>query len=118
MRLDTLGALYDIQTSAHYIFEDTAGATYAIFLSDRRMRQLVERNFLIIGEAINRIRRREPETLARITATPAIVGLRNVLSHEYDVIDYEQIWQTVQESLPLLSQEVAELLREGDAALE
>ena len=61
MQPDTLGMLVDIRDSARFIADDTAGATFDQFLTDRRMRQLVERNFIIIGEAVNRLRRRDPE---------------------------------------------------------
>jgi uncharacterized protein with HEPN domain len=57
MRLDTLGTLFDIREAAQFIANDTADATNERFLRDRRMRQLVERNFITIGEAINRLRR-------------------------------------------------------------
>ena len=68
MRFDTLGLLVDIRDSARFIAENTAGATYEEFLSDRRMRQLVGRNLTIIGEAVNRLRRRDPDTAAKIGA--------------------------------------------------
>ncbi len=52
MQLDTLGLLIDIRNAAGFIVEDTSGATYDEFLQDRRMRQLVERNFTIIYERV------------------------------------------------------------------
>lgn len=56
MRFETLGMLVDIRDSARFIAEGTAGATYQEFMSDRLMRQLVEPNLAIIGEALNRLR--------------------------------------------------------------
>ena len=66
---DTLGMLVDFRDFARFIADDTAGATFE-FLKHRRMRQLVERNLTIIGEAVNRLRRRDPEAADRISAIP------------------------------------------------
>jgi uncharacterized protein with HEPN domain len=114
MRFETLGMLVDIRDSARFIAEDTAGATYEEFLSDRQMRQLVERNLTIIGEADNRLRRRDPDTAARIGAIPQIVGMRNVITHGYDVIDYAKVWCTIHETLPTLRGQIETLLPEED----
>jgi uncharacterized protein with HEPN domain len=111
---DTLGMLVDIRDSARFIADDTAGATFDQFLTDRRMRQLVERNFIIISEAVNRLRRRDPEIADRIAAIPQILGMRNALAHGYDVIDYETVWRAIHETLPLLRREIEALLPEED----
>ena len=112
MRRDTLGLLEDIRNAARFIAEDTAGITLDAFEGDRRTRQLVERNFEIIGEAVNRLRRHDPAIAAHISAHEQIVAFRNVLIHGYDVIDYPTVWRTVQESLPVLRAEVERVLRE------
>jgi uncharacterized protein with HEPN domain len=101
-----------IREAAQYIAEDTAGMTFAGFAADRRTRQLVERNFATIGEAVNRIRRRDPEVVERISSYNDIIGLRNVVIHGYDDINYDAIWEAVQESLPVLLTEVEQLLGE------
>jgi uncharacterized protein with HEPN domain len=114
MRFETLGMLVDIRDSARFIAEDTAGAPYEEFLSDRRMWQVVERNLTIIGEAINRLRRRDPDTAAKIEAIPQIVGMRNVITHGYDVIDYATVCRAIHESLPILRAQIEALLPEED----
>ena len=57
---DIIGTLEDILEAAGYIEVDTAGLTMEAFEEDRRTRQAVERNFEIIGEAVNRLRRHAP----------------------------------------------------------
>ena len=89
--------------------------TFDSFEGDRRTRQLVERNFEIIGEAVNRLQRHAPDVAERISASQRIVGFRNALIHGYDVIDYPTVWRTVQESLPVLRTEVEQLLREAQS---
>ena len=107
---DTLEQIYE---AAGYIEADTAGLSFREFEADRRARQLVERNFEIIGEAVNRLRRHAPGVIERISASIQIVGFRNQLSHGYDRIDYQNVLRAVQETVPILPAEVASLLREA-----
>jgi len=117
MRPDTLGVLEDIRDAARFIADDTAGLTFEAFKGDRRTRQLVERNFEIIGEAVNRLRRREPSIAARISAHDEIIAFRYILIHGYDVIDSLRVWRTVQESLPVFRAEVEAVLREMEEVI-
>jgi uncharacterized protein with HEPN domain len=111
---DILGVLEDIIEAADFIAEDTDGITYEVFMRDRRIRQAVERNFLTIGEAVNRLRRHAPDLAAQLTEANAIVAFRNALVHDYDDISYPDVWFAVRESLPVLRAEVETLLREAE----
>ena len=111
---DFTGTLEQIHEAAGYIETDTAGMTFDAFMDDRRSRQAVERNFEIIGEAVNRLRRHAPEIAERISASNQIVAFRHHLSHGYDRIDYPTVWRAVQEALPKLKTEVEALMREAD----
>lgn len=77
------------------------------------MRQVVERNLGIIGEALFRLRDIDPETAEQITDLHQIIGLRNRLAHGYyEDIDDSLVWRAVQESLPILRADVETLLPE------
>jgi uncharacterized protein with HEPN domain len=116
MQPETLGLLVDILDAARFVSEDTADTTYDEFQFDRRMRQSVLYNLMIIGEAVNRLRRQDPEIADKISAVQQIVGLRNALIHEYQSIDYPTVWHTIQVSLPVLQAEAEQLL--GQAGVE
>ena len=75
------------------------------------VRQAVERNFEIIGEAVSRLTRLDPKTAARIDSHRQIVDFRNVLIHGYDRIDHRIVWSTIAEKIPILLTEVESLLR-------
>jgi uncharacterized protein with HEPN domain len=117
MRRDSLGALEHILFAVQNITAYTTGMTFEQFESDLRTRQAVERNFEIIGEAVNRLRSHDPSVAAQISSHNQIVAFRNALIHGYDRIDYQKVWQTAQESLPVLRAEVEQLLREMDERL-
>jgi uncharacterized protein with HEPN domain len=107
--------LDDIADASSFVAEITANATLAEFIADRRLRQVVERNFEIIGEALSRLGRTDPDTMARISDCRDIIGLRNVLIHNYDEIDRQRVWRIIKESLPILQREVTLLLEEAEA---
>jgi uncharacterized protein with HEPN domain len=70
----------------------------------------IERKLTIVGEAMVRLRRVDPEISSRITAVPEIIGFRNKLVHDYPEIKDEQVWKIVCEKVPLLLAEVRALL--------
>ena len=104
--------LEDMRRSAQYVLEDTAGATLDAYLANRRMQQLTERNFEIIGEAMRRLSDLDPAIAARISGRREIVAFRNVVIHGYDTVDYARVWRIIEGSLPVLKAEVEELLKE------
>ena len=53
--------LEDIRDSAAFVGEVTQGRTLAQYSADRLLRQAVERNFEIIGEAVRRLARQKSE---------------------------------------------------------
>jgi uncharacterized protein with HEPN domain len=110
LRRRTAGLLQDIRDAARFILDDIAGETAESHAANRRTRQLVERNFEIVGEAMRRLEREDPKTAARFPEARAMVGSRNVIAHGYDVVDHEWVWRTVHESLPPLLRQVEEEL--------
>lgn len=92
--------LEDIRDAAAFVLEVTGDANLHQYLENRLLRQAVERNFEIIGEALNRLRKGDSETAARIGETPRIVAFRNILAHGYDTIDHEIVWHLIREELP------------------
>jgi uncharacterized protein with HEPN domain len=113
MRPDVLGSLEDIIEAIGFIEEDTAGLALDGFLADRRARNLVERHFTVVGEAIGRLQRHAPDIADRITSAQQIVDFRNVVVHGYDVIDYRRVWFIINEMLPTLRSEVERILSEA-----
>ncbi|MHC4445680.1 MAG: HepT-like ribonuclease domain-containing protein [Planctomycetota bacterium] len=106
--------LDDIRTAAAYILDKTRNKSLAEYTSDDILRPAVERHFEIIGEALNRLIRLDPNTAGKITDAPQIIAFRNVLIHGYDAIDDSRVWDAVQNSLPTLQDQVTELLNDMD----
>jgi uncharacterized protein with HEPN domain len=105
--------LHDLDRVLTEIEAFTAGRRLDDLLGDRSLQLILEREFEILGEALNRLLRDEPEIEPLITHARRIVGLRNLLAHGYDVVDHRVLWSVVEFHLPLLKIEVAQLLSSG-----
>ena len=106
--------LRQIADACSFVLSVTEGKTLEDYSGERLLRQGVERNLLIIGEAVGRLRRDDPETADRLSEQERIVGFRNVLVHGYDLVDDGIVWDTIRTNLPLLLSEVESLLEKRD----
>lgn len=100
--------LWDMLDAARTAIEFTADLRFEQFLRDRKTRNAVERNLEIIGEAARCV---TDETRTQYPNIPwkSIIGLRNVLTHEYGEIRYEILWSVVQDKLPLLIRQLKDM---------
>ena len=69
----------------------------------------VERNFIVIGEALNRLAKPDPATARAFNNYPQIIGFRNVVVHGYDTVEDAIVWGIIINELPRLLAQVAEL---------
>lgn len=71
------------------------------FLKDSQCQDAVIRRLEIIGEASRRI---SEETQADFPDLPwsEMIGMRNLMIHEYDDVDLGIVWKTVKSNLPKL----------------
>jgi|APGre2960657444_1045066.scaffolds.fasta_scaffold77157_2 uncharacterized protein with HEPN domain len=73
------------------------------FIADQRTQDAVVRRFEIIGEAARHL---SPTTLKALPDVPwnLMVGMRNLLVHDYDDVDPKRVWTDSQEDLsPLVA---------------
>jgi uncharacterized protein with HEPN domain len=110
MPLKYLKHLEDILLAVERIEQFTAARTFAEYAADELLRSAVERQFLIIGEAIIRLRRDQPAVLGEITSVRPLVAFRNILVHAYELVDDAKVWHIIEEHLPILRRDVEVLL--------
>ncbi|NDJ19749.1 DUF86 domain-containing protein [Myxacorys almedinensis] len=93
--------LYDILDSARLAISYVANQTKEAFLSDIQTQDSVNRRLMIMGKAANRI---SEETRQAMNTLPwrQMIGMRNLLVHEYDDVNLSVIWDTVKTDLPQL----------------
>ena len=115
MRLESLKLLEDIHQAAELIRQFAANRSLRDYAGDPMLQSAIERQFGIIGEALNRLAKSDPATAKRIEDYEQIIAFRNVLVHGYDIVDDHVVWEVVQDKLPTLHDQVRALLREeGD----
>jgi uncharacterized protein with HEPN domain len=80
------------------------------FQKDTKTRRAIERNVEIIGEAVNRIIKLDPEI--NLSNSRKIVDTRNRIIHGYDSVSAEIIWGIVVRDMPKLEEEVKSLINQ------
>lgn len=106
---DILACLKVIEQSIAEIYEFLPQErNFFVFQRDLKTRKAVERNIEIIGEAMDRILRANPDI--QITDSRKIVDTRNRIIHGYDSVSEDVIWLIINRYLPILEKEVKEFL--------
>ncbi len=103
--------LADIQQAIHEInlfLPDNKD--FINFQNDLKTKRAIERNIEIIGEAIGRILKVQPDL--QVTNARRIVDTRNRISHGYDSVSDDIIWAIVIRDISKLEHEVTMLLAE------
>ncbi|HQO09457.1 MAG TPA: DUF86 domain-containing protein [Clostridiales bacterium] len=94
--------LWDIVQAGKEILEFINGISYHKFCEKKIIRYAVERQLLVIGEAANHL---SDEFKASESEFPweKIIGMRNIIAHEYGEILEERIWATANDHIkPLI----------------
>jgi len=106
--------LFDVQTSISDIESYLEGREFKFegYQKDKMLKRAIERELEIIGEAVNRIIKKDPTYSEKISGAQNIVGLRNQVIHAYDNISDENIWAIIVNHLPRLKEDVNRLLGE------
>jgi uncharacterized protein with HEPN domain len=101
--------LSDIIEALDWIAKAIGGKSEAGFLSDEILCYAVAQKLTIIGEAAARL---SPEIVMLHNSIPwaDIVGLRNILVHEYFGVHWPLVWQTVVDDAPVLRDAIARIL--------
>ncbi len=102
--------LFDVMLASEDIINFTNGLDYSGFLKNKMVQKAVEREFEIIGEPLNRIKKVNSEIMENISEHHRIIGFRNILTHGYDVIDEKLVWDAVTIHLPILQKEIKKLI--------
>src|SRR4051794_5550160 len=109
---DRRAYLWDTAQAADHIAAFTRGKTFEDYTNDVLLRSAVERQFEIIGEALNQALHLDPSLEAQITHARRIVAFRNRLIHAYASVADAVVWGVIEADLATLQQEIAQLLAE------
>ena len=104
-----VSALRDIADAIDSIKQFTEGMDFEPFRHDLKTIAAVERKLLVINEAAIRLRE-DAVRLCPGLPWSEIRGIGNWLRHQYDRVDLETLWHTLQDDLPPLNTSVRRAL--------
>ncbi len=111
MRREINKYLYDIHISIESVFDYLGSErNFMEYQNNKLLRRAIEREIEIIGEAVNRILKIDPDFV--LTHARKIVDTRNWVIHGYDKVDEVIIWGIISNHLPKLKSEVETYLNE------
>lgn len=103
--------LLDVQRACEEVFSFfPEKKVFADFAQDKLRQRGVERNVEIMGEAINQLRKHNPDIT--LENAHAIVATRNRVIHSYDNVTPEFLWSLVINHIPKLHTDILNLLGE------
>jgi uncharacterized protein with HEPN domain len=110
MRLEPKKLLEDIRQASERILEFTEKKALSDYTTDALLRSGVERQFEIIGEALNRLAKTEPDVANQVSHYKRVISFRNILIHGYDIVEDPVVWDMITNDLPALYEQVRNLL--------
>jgi uncharacterized protein with HEPN domain len=102
--------LADIIEACDAIQAVLADVDVRMYRDSRSTRSSVERELIIIGEAVSALGRVAPDLFSQISHARMVVGFRNVLTHDYAAVDDETVFGVTQDDIPVLRSECVALL--------
>jgi uncharacterized protein with HEPN domain len=110
MQREPAAFLWDVHEATLRIREFVAGHDFNTYKGSYLVQSAVERQFEIIGEALNQLSKVAPELAAKVPDHKQIIAFRNILIHGYASLDQVIVWRVIQDHLPVLEQALAALL--------
>jgi uncharacterized protein with HEPN domain len=102
--------LRHILDETEYLIDESRDMKKKQFLQDATRKRAFVRSIEIIGEASKKV----PTDLKNRCPGvnwKAIAGMRDRLIHDYFGVDYEIVWDVVQNKIPALREDIAEALK-------
>ncbi len=107
---DARAYLADIIESCDAIEKAIAPMDLSSYQRNRLVRSAVEREFIIIGEALSTLSRKAPELFGAIGHARRIIDFRNQLTHGYPNVDDSIVWAISDRDVPVLRRECEVLM--------
>lgn len=100
----------DILEAIDKILNFSGKIDFETFLNDTAVHDAIMYNFIVIGEASNRLSEDFKNQHNNIE-WHKLKGMRNHLAHSYDEIDYSVVWDTILNNLPSLRSQIQKIIQ-------
>lgn len=105
--------LRHILDETQFIMKRTEGVSVESFSGDDTLKRAIVRSLEIIGEAAKKVPGDMKEKYSQVEWR-AMAGMRDRLIHDYFGVDYELVWDVVQNKIPSLRKAIEEILRKEE----
>ena len=109
--------LQDILEACEAIQRFLRGSNETAFRQDELTQSAVLQKLIVIGEAAARLPRAFTEQHPEVEWAD-IVAFRNIAVHEYFAVDWQIVWVTATEDVPMLREKIGHLLQRLSEELE
>ena len=111
MPRDARAYLADVIEACEAITTAVGSMDFREYANNRLVRSSVEREFILIGEALAALNRTAEDLFASLTQARRIVDFRNQLTHEYPTVDDTIVWAIIGHDVSVLRRECLEHLQ-------
>lgn len=112
MELETAKRLHDAVSACNELQAFAAGRSRAQFLENRDLQLVVWKLSEIIGEALRQAELTEPSLSEQIPELRDVVNTRNRITHGYNAVNFNLLWDIVTDDVEPLQSRLAALLQE------
>jgi uncharacterized protein with HEPN domain len=110
MARDPAAYLVDALEACQAIEEVISDVDLEAYRSKRSIRSSVEREFILIGEALRRLESVSPKLFSRIAGARLAIDFRNLLAHNYSAVDDDVVFGVAHSDLSILKRDLEALL--------
>ncbi len=84
---------------------------FSFYVKNLTVKRAVERELTIIGEAVNRVLKDDPDF--DLKESKKIISFRNRVIHSYDAVDDNLVWKVIVRDIPSLKIEIIKTLKQA-----
>jgi len=110
MSLPSLEYLRHILDETAYLADRAKGLSKDEFMQDETLKRAFVRSIEVIGEAAKKVSAELRQKYSHIDWR-AMAGMRDRLIHYYFGIDYDIVWDVVTNKVPVLQQEIQQIIQ-------
>ena len=97
-----------------YLKQQARGLSKDVFLQDETLKRAFVRSLEIVGEAVKNVPVEFRERYGHVDWR-GMAGMRDRLIHSYFGIDYDIVWDVVLNKVPMLKQQIQQIIQDEDS---
>ena len=99
-----------MKLAADFVVEAVTDRRCEEMQHDLMLRFAIERALITIGEALNQLHHSAPQIAEQIGDWKKVIGFRHILVHGYKFLDENIVWDIATVDVPVLIQQLTQLL--------